>query len=284
MNRRAFFGTAAAAAGAVAAAPLLAGCGQSGASGTGTTSASQIAKIMPSYVPSNLIKPQYASVDGSSPGFLTYPKTLVHTVHDIPGDGGSYTGITPLWASIPSPSGNTYYSAVNKALGATITMQPSNGNTYNNILPPLFSGNKLPDWIQIPTFWTAPLNFGQAVGAKLADLTPYLAGDKVKQYPNLAALFPGAWQAGIWNNKIYGIPVFPTEFTVAGVPVLPGRHPGPARHRHPADQEHRRPVQPGQGDQRPEEQAVGVRRHLDRAAAAVRHPAQPAELGHQRQG
>ncbi len=57
MNRRVFFGTAAAAAGAVAAAPLLAGCGESRAGGTGTTSASQIAKIMPSYVPSNLIKP-----------------------------------------------------------------------------------------------------------------------------------------------------------------------------------------------------------------------------------
>ena len=208
----------------------------------------------------------------------------MHTVHDIPGDGGSYTGITPLWASIPSPSGNTYYSAVNKALGATITMQPSNGNTYNNILPPLFSGNKLPDWIQIPTFWTAPLNFGQAVGAKLADLTPYLAGDKVKQYPNLAALFPGAWQAGIWNNKIYGIPVFPTEFTVAGylyyrADILDQLGIGT-----PQIKSHRRSVQPGQGDQRPEEQAVGVRRHLDRAAAAVRHPAQPAELDHQRQG
>jgi Bacterial extracellular solute-binding protein len=171
---------------------------------------------MPSYLPSNLIKPDYPSLNGSSPGFLNYPTTLVHTVHEIPGHGGSYTGITPLWAAIPSPNGNTYYEAVNKALGAKITMQPSNGNTYNNILPPLFSGNKLPDWIQIPTFWTGPLNFGQAVGAKLADLTPYLAGDKVKQYPNLAALFPGAWQAGIWNNKIYGIPVFPTEFTVAG--------------------------------------------------------------------
>ena len=171
---------------------------------------------MPAYVPSNLVKPDYASIDGSSPGFLSYPGTLVHTVHDVPGTGGSYTAITPLWASIPSPSGNTYYDAVNKALGATLTMQPSNGNTYNNILPPLFSGNKLPDWIQIPTFWTAPLNFGQAVGAKLADLTPYLAGDKIKEYPNLAALFPGAWQAGIWNDRIYGIPVFPTEFTVAG--------------------------------------------------------------------
>ncbi len=216
MSRRSFLGSAAAAAGAVAAAPLLAGCGTGGGSGTGTTSASQIAKIMPSYLPSDLIKPEYASINGSSPGFITYPADLVRTVHEIPGDGGSYTGITPLWASIPSPSGNSYYEAVNKALGATLTMQPSNGNTYNNILPPLFSGNKLPDWIQIPTFWTAPLNFGQAVGAKLANLTPYLAGDKIKEYPNLAALFPGAWQAGIWNDKIYGIPVFPTEFTVAG--------------------------------------------------------------------
>ena len=216
MNRRSFLGSCAAAAGAVAAAPLLASCATGGTGGSGTTSASQISKIMPAYVPSNLIKPDYASIDGSSPGFLSYPGTLVHTVHGVPGTGGSYTAITPLWASIPSPSGNTYYDAVNRALGATLTMQPSNGNTYNNILPPLFSGNKLPDWIQIPTFWTAPLNFGQAVGAKLADLTPYLAGDKIKEYPNLAALFPGAWQAGIWNDRIYGIPVFPTEFTVAG--------------------------------------------------------------------
>ena len=214
MSRRSFLGSAAAAAGAVAAAPLLASCGTSG--GGGTTSSSEIAKIMPSYVPSNPIRPDFASVAGSQPGFLNYPATLVHTVHAVPGDGGSYTAITPLWASIPSPSGNSYYDAMDKALGASMTMQPSNGNTYNQILPPLFSGNKLPDWIQIPSFWTAPLNFGQAVEAKLADLTPYLAGDKVKEYPNLAAIFPAGWQAGIWNNKIYGIPEFTTEFQVAG--------------------------------------------------------------------
>ena len=216
LNRRSFLGVAAAAVGAAAAAPLLASCGESGAGGAGSTSQSELAKIMPSYIPSNLVKPDFASIDGSAPGYLDYPANLVHTVSGVPGDGGSYTAITPLWASIPSPSGNTYYNSVNKALGATMTMQPSNGNTYNNILPPLFSGSKLPDWIQIPSFWTGPLNFGQAVGAKLADLTPYLAGDKIKQYPNLAAIFPAAWQAGIWNNKIYGIPVFATQFTVAG--------------------------------------------------------------------
>lgn len=214
MNRRSLLGAAVATAGAVAAAPLLAACGTSGSSGPGAASASQLAKIMPTYVPSKLVKPDFASIDGSAPGYLSYPTTLAHSVTGVPGDGGSYSAITPLWASIPSPSGNTYYAAVNKALGASFSMQPANGDNYSTILPPLFSGNKLPDWIQIPSFWTGPLNFGQATTAKLADLTPYLAGDKIKKYPNLAAIFPAAWQAGIWNDKIYGIPSFGSEFTV----------------------------------------------------------------------
>jgi putative aldouronate transport system substrate-binding protein len=215
MNRRSFIGAAAATAGAAVAAPLLAACGTSGSSGPAAASASQLAKIMPTYVPRNLIKPDFASVDGSAPGYLNYPSTLAHSVSGVPGDGGSYSAITPLWASIPSPSGNTYYAAVDKALNASLSMQPANGDTYSTILPPLFSGNKLPDWIQIPSFWTAPLNFGQATAAKLADLTPYLAGDKIKKYPNLAAIFPGGWQAGIWNDKIYGIPSYSTQFAVS---------------------------------------------------------------------
>jgi putative aldouronate transport system substrate-binding protein len=214
LNRRSFLGVAAAAVGAAAAAPLLASCGTSSSSGAGASSQSELAKIMPAYVPSTPIKPDFASIDGSAPGYLNYPTSLVHTVSEVPGNGGSYSAITPLWASIPSPSGNTYYTAVNKALGANFSMQPANGDNYSTILPPLFSGDKLPDWIQIPSFWTGPLNFGQATTAKLADLTPYLAGDKIKKYPNLAAIFPAAWQAGIWNNKIYGIPVFATEFAV----------------------------------------------------------------------
>jgi putative aldouronate transport system substrate-binding protein len=214
LNRRSFLGAAAATAGAFAAAPLLTACGTSGSSGAGATSASQLAKIMPAYEPSSLIKPDFPSVDGSAPGYLNYPTTLARSVSEIPGDGGSYTAITPLWASIPSPSGNSYYAAVNKALNADLSMQPANGDTYNTILPPLFSGNKLPDWIQIPSFWTGALNFGQATAAKLADLTPYLSGDNIKKYPNLAAIFPGAWQAGVWNDKIYGIPAFGSQFAV----------------------------------------------------------------------
>ena len=96
--------------------------------------------------------------------------------------------MTPLWGAIPPSSGNAYYDAVNKALGATLKMQPADGNNYGDLLPPLFAADKLPDWINIPSWNTANLDFGEAVGTKFADLTPYLAGDKVKQYPNLAAI------------------------------------------------------------------------------------------------
>jgi putative aldouronate transport system substrate-binding protein len=214
LNRRSFLSAAAVTAGAVAAAPLLAGCGNGAPIKAGSTSASELAKIMPAYVPRNIagLAPDFPSVNGSEPGYLSYPTTLVHTVSETPGSGGTYTAIAPDWASIPRTAGNTYYQALNAALGANMQWQPINGNNMSTILPPLFAGNKVPDWIEVPTF-SEPPAFGQATQTLLADLTPYLAGDKVKQYPNLAAIFSSGWQQGIWNGKIAGIPTVVAGFS-----------------------------------------------------------------------
>ena len=212
LTRRGFLTAAAGTAGAVAAAPLLAGCGNAPAVTTGSTSTSELAKIMPAYAPLNVaIKPDYPSVDGSEPGYLSYPATLVHTISETPGSGSTYTAIAPDWGAIPRTVGNTYYQALNAALGANMQWQPTNGTTITTTLPTLFAGNQLPDWIEVPT-WAQPPGFGQATQSKLADLTPYLAGDKVKQYPNLAAIFSNGWQQGIWNNKIVGIPTVVSAF------------------------------------------------------------------------
>jgi putative aldouronate transport system substrate-binding protein len=211
LSRRGFLTAAATAAGAVAAGPLLAGCGSSGAK-TGTTSQSALQKILPTYVPQNAVTPDIPGVRGSSPGFLRYPTNLVKTVGETPGAGGSYTAVTPLWGSIPSAAGNHYYAAVNRALGANLRVQPANGNTFNTILPPMFAARNLPDWICLPSWNTDSthgLNFGEAVGALFVDLTPYLSGDNIKKYPNLAAIPTNAWQACVWGEKIYGLPVFP---------------------------------------------------------------------------
>jgi putative aldouronate transport system substrate-binding protein len=214
MSRRGFLAATAGAAGAVAAQPLLAACGGGAAPvKTGAASASLLQRILPHYKESSLVSPDYPSIDGSSPAYLTYPSKLVQTVSATPGSGGSYTAITPLWGTIPS-AGNPFDQAVNKALGATVSVSPANGNNYATILPQLFSGNKLPDWIQVPTFWAPPLNFGEAAATRLADLTPYLAGDKASQYPNLAAIFSSGWQAGIWDDKLYGFPSYTAGFNV----------------------------------------------------------------------
>jgi ABC-type glycerol-3-phosphate transport system substrate-binding protein len=190
-----------------------AACGDAkGGGGPGTTDRSQLQKVLPAYVPSAAVQPDIPGVQGangffSMPAFLSYPASPVTTVTGAPGKGGTYIAKTPLWGAIPSSAGNTYYDAVNAALGATVKMQPADGVNYDKVLPTLFAGDKLPDWLQIPSWNMTNLGFSGAV-TKFADLGPYLSGDAVKAYPNLAAIPASAWQCCIWNGKLYGLPVF----------------------------------------------------------------------------
>ncbi|MEQ4724432.1 hypothetical protein [Nonomuraea sp. B19D2] len=216
LNRRGFLGAA-------AMTPLLVACSSNtprSAQKVGTNSKAGLKAALPAHVPSTAVKPDIASVAGSGgamtdPGFLSYPANPVATVTGVPGKGGSYTAITPLWGTVP-PANNSFYQAMNKALGATLTMKPADGANYDTIVTPMAAAKKLPDWIQLPSWWNAKFGTDRLVGTQLADLTPYLAGDKVKKYPNLAAIPTGAWQAGVWGDKLYGIPGSAYNFAVAG--------------------------------------------------------------------
>jgi putative aldouronate transport system substrate-binding protein len=220
-TRRGFVTATAGAAGALAFSPLLAACGNGSNTAKGSTNTKTgLAAILPSYKASNAVTPDIPIVAGANgavtdAGYLTYPASPVATVTGVPGSGGSYSSVTPLWGSIPAAN-NAYYQAVNKALGATINMQPANGNTYNTSVTALTAAKKLPDWIQLPTWWNSTFNVGELTATQLADLTPYLAGDKVLAYPNLAAIPTTAWTAGAWNNKLYGIPSFASGTAFAG--------------------------------------------------------------------
>ncbi|WP_051950570.1 type 2 periplasmic-binding domain-containing protein [Actinacidiphila yeochonensis] len=228
INRRTLLGTAAAVAGTVATGPLLAACG--GGSGPGNGGGASTKKglkaALPDYLPSSSVKPDIPSVNGAAdiltdPGFLTYPAGGARTVDGVPGKGGTYSAVTPLWGTVPT-AGNSFYQAMTKALGVKLTMKPADGNNYATIVPTMTAARKLPDWIQLPTWWNSNFNVGRLAGTQLADLTPYLAGDKIKQYPNLAAIPSGGWQAGAWDNKIYGIPSFVSGFIVAGTTFYRG--------------------------------------------------------------
>ena len=82
---------------------------------------------------------------------------------------------------------------------------PGAGGLRHVKLPTIVAGDDLPDIIyiapnavipQLPTFFQS----------KMADLTPYLSGDAVKDYPNLATSRPSPGSQMVFNNAIYGIP------------------------------------------------------------------------------
>ena len=52
-------------------------------------------------------------------------------------------------------------------------------------------------------------NAAEFLDSQCADLTPYLSGDAVKEYPNLAAIPTFAWKNSgcAYNGKIYMWPV-----------------------------------------------------------------------------
>jgi len=220
LNRRRFLSVGASIAGAAAMAPLLSACGGGSHQKTGANTASGLKAALPAYVPSTALKADIPSVAGGAdaatdPAFLSYPATPVSTVSGVPGKGGSYTAVTPLWGTNP-PAGNSFFQAMNKALGVELTVKPADGNTYDTIVPTMTAAKKLPDWINLPAWWNAKFNTGALVGSQLADLTPYLSGDNIKKYPNLAAIPTGAWQNGVWGDKLYGIPCFSTSFGIPG--------------------------------------------------------------------
>jgi len=200
----------AAAVGAVAVTSLLlascSGGGNQGENGDGVQAPTS-AENLPNLVPLELVEPDFPSVNGSAPGFLTIPDPLVQAFDTPPGSGGSYSVMTPLWGTIPPTSGNQYFDAVNAAMGTTLNFQISDGNTYGDKLAAVLASPKdVADWVSIPS-WNTPPRFGQAVESIFEDLTPYLAGDKVEEYPNLANIPTEAWRACSWNGKLYGLPM-----------------------------------------------------------------------------
>ncbi|GAA3756104.1 extracellular solute-binding protein [Salinactinospora qingdaonensis] len=133
-----------------------------------------------------------------------------------PGSGGEYTAMTPAWWAIPPGLGsNEYFQAVNEALGATIDFEVADGNTYADKLQAVLASDSIPDWVCIPG-WNLPPRTSEVVANKFADLTDFLAGDKIAKYPNLANIPTDAWRYAVFNGKLSALP-FPSE--LVGNPI-----------------------------------------------------------------
>ncbi|GAB2877766.1 extracellular solute-binding protein [Streptomyces deserti] len=208
-SRRSFLASTAVATAAVAGGmPLLAACGGSDSgSREGTTSGKDAKKVLPTYVASNVVKPDIPSKNGSAIGFTSKLdlSTLKTSVPKKLGKGGKVTIMAPFWGSPPKQN-NAYYTAMNDLIGVDVVWQNQDGNTYDQKLGAVLASSDVPDVVVVPG-WNMGGKIPSAIISKFADLGPYLSGDKVKEYPNLAAIPTDAWQRSIFGGKLRGLPM-----------------------------------------------------------------------------
>src|SRR5204862_5832380 len=75
----------------------------------------------------------------------------------------------------------------------------------------LVAGGDLLDVTMIPIGGVIP-ELPAFLESKAQDLTPFVSGDAVKEFPNLAALPTIGWKGMVYNNKIFAVPIAQSQF------------------------------------------------------------------------
>ncbi|MCG5217039.1 extracellular solute-binding protein [Streptosporangium soli] len=189
---------------AAAAGPLTAACG-GGNTADGDTAAANARLKLPAYIPFAGVEPDLPAGDNLLPGFYGYPASLVAALSGRPGEGAGKVDIlvNTFNPVPPAVGGNKYWQALNDRVGAELAFNIVPDADYGTKLTTTIAGGDLPDMVMLQA--STP-NLPAVLKAKFADLTPYLSGDAVKEYPFLANTPEFSWRPMIANGGIYGLP------------------------------------------------------------------------------
>jgi putative aldouronate transport system substrate-binding protein len=187
---------------AAAALAAATGCSTSGESAT-TASCTSALKFPAAKPPaSSAIIPKVA---GTPIGWNDYPKPYT-TIPDPPGKGGNVSSFHILWgAPPPAMAKNPWWQGLNQRLGVTLQPTLAAAQDYSDKLLTLAASGSFPDITYI--------NFGESPGIQRTvsegafhDLTQYLSGDSLKQFPNLQRIPALTWKGSSFQGKLYGVP------------------------------------------------------------------------------
>lgn len=197
--------------GAAAVAAGAAACGDRGATQSGGAAAS-----------ANVELPTYKAIEGLNPdlpgneqglhnAYLKAPQELLSTTDAKPITSGAVSVLTQTFDTPPPPmDSNPFWKRLNDALGGTFNLDVTIDDYPSKFATILASGD-LPDMMWIPPNQGIP-NIGPMLESQFEDLTEYLSGDAVLEYPNLAALTASSWRTAVVNGKIWGAPIPSTPF------------------------------------------------------------------------
>jgi putative aldouronate transport system substrate-binding protein len=158
---------------------------------------------LPTYVPITAVKPDLPGNETVPDGYLQFPRATFKSVTDKPGAGSDISWMTYTIVPNAALDDNPAWQEVNAQVGANLRMQLTPFADYNARLQTVLAGDDLPDVVFIQALQPEQ---ARLMASKFADLTPYLSGDAVKEYPNLANLPTISWKSTLFNNAISAVP------------------------------------------------------------------------------
>jgi putative aldouronate transport system substrate-binding protein len=170
--------------------------------------------------------PTYTAIQGPPPdvsgtdiipaAYVNYPKVPFKSVPNPPGKGGEVVIVSESSYPLVQLDDNPLWQELNKQLGVNLKLNivPFSDYAFGKFQT-IVAGNDLPDLMYVPIGGAIP-ELGAFLEAKCADITPYVGGDGVRDFPNLANLSTLSWKGVVYNGKMFGVPV-PSSFFYWGM-------------------------------------------------------------------
>ncbi|MBV9582734.1 MAG: extracellular solute-binding protein, partial [Chloroflexi bacterium] len=169
------------------------------------------ASNVPTLVPAALPTPDFPStnplVDAAYSTYPANPRPALPA--EPPGHGGDLNVLVALYRLPFTPlEQNPAWQAINTRLGVNVKFSSVGTSDYPTRFATAIASNDLPDTIHLLNGIKGAPNVPQFLKARCADLTPYLAGDAAKDYPNLASFSTDSWRnTGMVDGRIFAVPL-----------------------------------------------------------------------------
>jgi len=161
--------------------------------------------MAPAVSPRSVVAPDLPAKPNGVPAvYLSYPANPKRLRDDVPAKGGTVSVLKQGdVGQLPAVRDNSFWQELNKRVGATVELTQVVSADYNAKLATLVAGEDLPDLVQLT--YTYPRLPG-LLSARFQDLSPWLSGDGIRRWPNLASIPEFGWQSVSFNGGIWGIP------------------------------------------------------------------------------
>lgn len=145
-----------------------------------------------------------STVDGLPNAYAKIPQPLRKAWPNKPGDGTDMTMFTIIWGPpAPPVERNPYWKELNNRLGLQLKMLWGPSDSYDAKLATLLASGDLPD---VTVLLPNPTSDKALRQGAFADLSEFLSGDAIKDYPNLSNNTPeAAWKNSMVDGRILGV-------------------------------------------------------------------------------